>query len=238
MEETKEITEKEVKLSDNPLQFLEKDSEELINKISELVEKAKNGDSDAMVELGYFYMEGKYFKKNEEKAVELFEKAAKKDNLDAIVGLWLCYEFGFGVEKNEKQANIYFDYLFNKLICILIIKGNIIMEETKEITEKEVKSSDNPLQFLDKDSEELINKISEFVKKVESSDSDAMFKLGYCYLYGINGVKRNERQKASNYLKQLPKMAMIKLCLNLVIVIIMVMVILNKIWKKPLNYLK
>ena len=207
MEETEKITEKEVKLSDNPLQFLEKDSEELINKISELVEKVKSYNSAAMVELGYFYMEGKYFKKNEKKAVELFEKAAEKDNLDAIVGLWLCYEGGFGVEKNKERADIYFKLAVNKCDAdflddliklyeeIEFVEKNII--KTTKLYEKAFYFGNSYLHGINGVKRNLEEGIKLLEMAAENGNHKAMFELGYCYQ--LDGSVEQDPEKATEF---------------------------------------
>lgn len=211
MEETEEITEKEVKLSDNPLQFLEKDSEKLINKISELVEKAKNGDPDAMVKLGYFYMEGKYFEKNEKKAVELFKKAAEKDNLDAIINLSICYENGFGVEENEEKACNYFIqavdmcdvdslyYLIGFYKEINFVGKDIT--KTIKLYEKAFYFGNSYLHGINGVEQNLEEGIKLPKTAAKNGNHKAMFELGYCYHYGYGDIEQNLEKAIEFYNK-------------------------------------
>ena len=54
--------------------------------------------------LGMKYACGDFFEKSEERAFELFKKAADYKNGSAIFNLGICYKTGKGTEKNEEQA--------------------------------------------------------------------------------------------------------------------------------------
>ncbi|MFH1777502.1 MAG: tetratricopeptide repeat protein [Candidatus Omnitrophota bacterium] len=54
--------------------------------------------------LGFYYHEGKWVKKNYEKAVEWYRLASKQGNEVAQYNLGLCYLYGDGVKKSKKLA--------------------------------------------------------------------------------------------------------------------------------------
>lgn len=61
-------------------------------------------NSDAMVNLGVCYFNGTGVKQNEEKAVELYSKAAEMNHSSAMYNLGYCYSHGRGVNQNEEKA--------------------------------------------------------------------------------------------------------------------------------------
>ena len=58
--------------------------------------------------LAYMYAYGLYVAKDCQKAVSLFRKAANNDFSLSQFNLGICYEQGWGVEKNHNQANLFF----------------------------------------------------------------------------------------------------------------------------------
>ena len=66
--------------------------------------KAEQGDADAQVSLALCYANGTGIEKDEQKAVEWYQKASDQGNAVAQFSLALCYENGIGVEKDEQKA--------------------------------------------------------------------------------------------------------------------------------------
>ena len=58
--------------------------------------------------LAYMYAYGFYVAKDCQKAVSLFRKAANKNFSLSQFNLGICYEQGWGVDKNHNQANLFF----------------------------------------------------------------------------------------------------------------------------------
>ena len=61
-------------------------------------------DVQAQVNLGVCYSNGTGVEKDEQKAVELYQKAAEQGDANAQYNLGWCYESGTAVEKDEQKA--------------------------------------------------------------------------------------------------------------------------------------
>ena len=68
------------------------------------IDKARNGDPIAQLEIGICYQKGDGVEKDEIKAFEWFEQSARQGNADAQTCLGLCYGMGMGVQKDFDQA--------------------------------------------------------------------------------------------------------------------------------------
>lgn len=64
--------------------------------------------------LGYLFAYGLSVAKDEKKAFMYFRQAAEKDWVTSIFNLGICYEKGFGVEKNKEMANSLYLYAATK----------------------------------------------------------------------------------------------------------------------------
>ena len=74
--------------------------------VKELENKAKGGDSAAMLELaGSFFNGTNGAKKDPKKAKDWYEKAVKAGNLDGYEGLVACYDSWDGIEKDPDKAS-------------------------------------------------------------------------------------------------------------------------------------
>lgn len=78
-------------------QDLEK-SEELLN------EAIETDNPEVYYKLGQMYERGVFFEKNPQQAITLYKKAAEKNLDKAYVKLYLAYQFGKGVPRNNTQA--------------------------------------------------------------------------------------------------------------------------------------
>ena len=65
---------------------------------------AEQGHAQAQVNLGWCYESGTEVEKDEQKAVEWYQKAAEQGYANAQCNLGVCYEHGTGVEKDEQKA--------------------------------------------------------------------------------------------------------------------------------------
>lgn len=106
-----EIIEKALlKLNSNNVQ--EDQERKFENETLEMINKmADEGDPEAINELAYRYFHGEGIEKNQAKAFELWVDLMLKGNIKAEYNVALCFLFGEGTFKDEKQA---FDML-NKL---------------------------------------------------------------------------------------------------------------------------
>lgn len=69
------------------------------------MQAADQGEVMAMNDIGIYYANGTYVDQNEAKAFEWFSKAAAdEDYAPALYNLASCYENGFGVKADEKEA--------------------------------------------------------------------------------------------------------------------------------------
>lgn len=81
---------------------------------SETLSKAEAGDPEAQNEIGLIYFYGKGVRKNYPEAVKWFDRAVKQDNYQAYYNLGVCYENGYGVEKDEYMAMDLYDTAYTK----------------------------------------------------------------------------------------------------------------------------
>ncbi|CAG8699081.1 18854_t:CDS:2, partial [Racocetra fulgida] len=66
-------------------------------------------DPDYLYKRGEAYLFGRAGEqRNEKKAFEYFQRASKLNHIEARGVLGFCYEFGLGVEKNFKQAELHY----------------------------------------------------------------------------------------------------------------------------------
>jgi phosphate/sulfate permease len=92
-----------------------------------LTQKADHGNADAMLALGVSYAKGDGVEANGAKAMELFQKAAKRNHPAAFYNLGLLYLNGIGVAQDGKKAEASFRAcvkkeaipLWIKIICAL-----------------------------------------------------------------------------------------------------------------------
>ena len=76
--------------------------------IEELKTLVKDNNSDAMVELGIRYYNGKNIQKNYELALEYFKLAEISGNIRGTYGIAICYYYGRGLKQDyEKAYNLF-----------------------------------------------------------------------------------------------------------------------------------
>ena len=72
-------------------------------------ESAKQGNTDAMFDLGVLYLDGELIKKDEKKAFEYFSEAANKGDAGAQFYLGVFYREGKVVQKDDEKARYWFE---------------------------------------------------------------------------------------------------------------------------------
>ncbi len=83
--------------------------------LGDLFLMAKKHDGEACFEIGRRYFEGAGVEQDYKSAIEFFEKAIKNsENAEAIYSLAICYEYGYGVAKNQNAAYHYYKMLHEK----------------------------------------------------------------------------------------------------------------------------
>ena len=72
--------------------------------ITEIINKAKSGNSEAQYQLGRMYMDGEGVKQNDQKAIEWFRNSAEQGLAIAQNYVGLMYANGQGVKQNYQEA--------------------------------------------------------------------------------------------------------------------------------------
>ncbi|WP_235988986.1 tetratricopeptide repeat protein [Aquibacillus kalidii] len=70
-------------------------------------EAAEKGHADALNNYADMYLRGEYVEKNEERALELFKKAADKGVPESMYTLGYMYENGVGTEVDMVESKVY-----------------------------------------------------------------------------------------------------------------------------------
>lgn len=167
---------------------------------------AAKGYSPAQSKLGYIYKTEEGFK-NPERSIYWNDKAAQGDDMRALCNLGISYEFGNGVEKNEKKAfelyrrsaRLGYDRgMYNLAYCYM--RGFGTNEDhwqaahyfEKAAQKGHVEAMYNiGVMYLNGDG---VNKDCKraaewFYKAAQNNNIESIFYLGYCYMNGL-GVKK------------------------------------------------
>ncbi|GBC10314.1 hypothetical protein RclHR1_09510005 [Rhizophagus clarus] len=162
-----------------------------------------------LVFLAHFYQFGIGTEKNESKAFELYKKAAKKGQINAIYNLGYCYENGIGTEKNEIKAFELYKKAAEKGQINAIYNLGYCYENGIGTEKNEIKAYELYKEAVGKGQINAIcdlgycyqygigtekNEIKAFELYKEAAKKDqisAICDLGYCYQYGI-GTEKNE----------------------------------------------
>ncbi|EXX65228.1 Skt5p [Rhizophagus irregularis DAOM 197198w] len=181
-----------------------------------LIDNQNNLDSNFL--LGYFNYYGIEISDNIIQAFNLFIKASEQDHTLAQVYVGLCYEFGYGTEKNEKIAFKFFEKVANKnypsginYLGYFYERGMGIKKDLKKafsLYEKAANLGNILAQYnlaimymngygVDKDD----NKAFELSKQsAEGEFIGGIRLLGYCYSFGI-GTSVNKQKAFELYQK-------------------------------------
>lgn len=112
---------------------------------------AKNGNPEALSDLGYMYEEGIIVEQDYEKAKEYYEQAAKKGDAEAYYLLGELYYDGLGVKRNHEMSKYYHEIALKKGIKeSLLSLGLIYVSGEIEIDYKKA------IEFIEKSIEEDI----------------------------------------------------------------------------------
>lgn len=79
-------------------------TKQIRDSLNVIMNNAKEGDADAMNEVGTWYYTGKHVKKDYAQAYEWWKKSSLKANVRAIANLGLCYQLGHGIKKDSVDA--------------------------------------------------------------------------------------------------------------------------------------
>ncbi len=145
---------------------------------------AKAGYAPALFHLGCLYAEGiydPYIKKDEKRAVELYQLAADKSLALAQNNLARHYLDGIGVKQDYLTAFHYF--------CLAADGGCPNAQSTIGVWYKEGHHG------IQKDAAKAVQYL---IAAASQKDIDAIFNLGLCYQYG-DGVEKSNEQAIINY---------------------------------------
>lgn len=88
----------------------DKDREEYVeNAAHYLSQSAEQNNAEGQWHLGWMYINGDYFDKDEHAGIDLFKKAADQDFSPAMVALGMCFEDGIGVPQDKNTAISYYE---------------------------------------------------------------------------------------------------------------------------------
>ena len=77
-----------------------------IEDLSLTIRDAIDGNSDAQVDLGIYFLYGELgLKEDAEEAFKWFKRASEAGNMHAMADLWYCYKFGDGTQRDINKAN-------------------------------------------------------------------------------------------------------------------------------------
>jgi TPR repeat protein len=139
----------------------------------QILEKLAPTFSDAYDRMGFCYEHGWGGKRiNLEKAVEFYNEAAKRNNLNGIYHLAECYKYGSGTEKNKPLANQYYDY---------------VAEKNHYLTLGQRAEKEDPVQAF-----------QYYALAAKTGNPNAQFKLAICYDLGLHREQNLDEAK-KNY---------------------------------------
>lgn len=146
-------------LSDNSHYDFEKESD--------LLNKAKKADTNAMIQLADLYYKGYYVPKNYPRALKWYELALRLGNINASCGICRCYCYDEDYLTNGK--NNFIDKLANCKVDFCCCRKGELLEDN------------NPQEAI------------KWYRAVEQGFPPAQHKLGFCYDEGI-GVEKDKQE--------------------------------------------
>lgn len=179
---------------------------------------AFEGDGKAQAFMAFCYLLGYFDSDNDEDmAYGLAKEAAKVKCPEGFVVLGLCYQYGIGVEQDEKKALNNFkkayDYGNNNPIALcyfgeVYLEGKIVrqnlekgLELLKLAVENKSTRAINLLSDYYLDEDDLRTAISFLKKGAKLKDWHCQTALGIGYLNGMGGLKQDE-EKAFEIIKR------------------------------------
>ncbi len=177
-----------------------------------LKREVKNENSYAMYELGrlyelgYWQYEGSDRYINVFKAFKLYEQAANRGNLDAMIKVGVCYRDGKGVCKDAAKAREWLEFSAKSGSVEGMHEYAVFLEEVDLNIEEAIKWYNEVAKVDENRRAEVIRRIGKCYKYAENldlkqateylqqaadlGDTEAMRQLGICYENG-EGVDRN-----------------------------------------------
>ncbi|KAI8885312.1 HCP-like protein, partial [Backusella circina FSU 941] len=138
------------------------------------------GVTDAHYRLGVFYQEGRGVQKDYKMAVDLYQKATKKEHEGACYRLGQLYQYGKGVELNYSKA-----YRFYKTAADMShLEAHKVLNITLEI--KLQSNGDKEENCFDPFSQEYQDSFLMYRYVAEHGDTEVQFKVGFGYEHSVS----------------------------------------------------
>ena len=160
-----------------PSQVLER-----LTYIKEVKTKAKAGDPESQVALGWYYMNGDGLPKDEKEAIRWFTRAAEQGYAKAQHNLGVCYAFGNGVEEDKVESVRWFRKAAEQGIAESQYNLGVSLQNGIGVKMDGVEA------------------VKWYRKAAGQGYADAQYNLGFCLKNGI-GVKKNESDACKWYVK-------------------------------------
>ena len=185
-----------------------------------LKREVKNENSYAMYELGRLYESGYWQYEGSDryinvfKAFKLYEQAANRGNLDAMIKVGVCYRDGKGVCKDAAKAREWLEFSAKSGSVEGMHEYAVFLEEVDLNIEEAIKWYNEVAKVDENRRAEVIRRIGKCYKYAENldlkqateclqqaadlGDTEAMRQLGICYENG-EGVDKNLSMAAKLY---------------------------------------
>ena len=159
--------------------------------LKQILKRMEVDDAVAMYEMGCFYHDGVHgLPQDYAKALEFWQRAADLGHTPAYYCIGDAYDFGRGVEQDEKKAKHYYE--------LAAMGGDVYARYNLACFEEEAGDIDRALKhfmiavgFGDNDSLEMIKQL--FMKRYATKDDYAKALLSYqAYLVEIKSAQRDE----------------------------------------------
>ena len=154
--------------------------------VKDLEAKAKEGDIEAMLKMGLCYSQGAGVKKDAAKAVEWWDRAEYRGNMDATYCLAEAYELGAGVKQSDSEAEMRYEKVANS-------NSSEAIQAAKHLAESYYSGTG----FLRRD---WASAVSWYLKAANAGDKDAQCRLAELYEKG-HGVKYDIKKVLAWYEK-------------------------------------
>jgi TPR repeat protein len=148
---------------------------ERLSNIKEVKTKAKAGDPESQVALGWHYMNGDGLPKDEKEAIRWFTRAAEQGYAKAQHNLGVCYAFGNGVAEDKVESVRWFRKAAEQGIAESQYNLGVSLQNGIGVKMDGVEA------------------VKWYRIAAAQDYADAQYNLGFCYDNGI-GVQKDEKQ--------------------------------------------
>ena len=169
---------------------------------------APTGDPFAMLRLAHFYLYGLGgLPKNQGEALRLLQQAAQKGEVQAGTNLGAAFENGWGCEKNDATAVIWYRWAADNGNCLgAAYLGRNYQAGTRGLQKDEVEAvrlyrqaasrvGALTVPFLSWMQSHGLNEVGMVLYRAfEAVEAESFVNLGYMYLFGLGGLPKNDSE--------------------------------------------